>query len=243
MPPHDTFAARDEFPDTPWTHVALARDNNTAARSALAELCELYWLPVYGFFRRCGRGAHDAEDLTQDFFRHILNRNDFARIVPERGRLRSYLLSSARHFMTDDFRKKSAAKRGGENPVVSLDVELAEQRISLEAAGKSPEAEFDRNWATMILENSLLELQREYAKRGSPAVFGSLVPWLTPAGEETGNYTELSKETGLTESNLRVTVHRLRKRYRELVCASIAPTVESEADVAAELDYFLTCLS
>lgn len=228
------------FPETPWTVLARASEPNTLGSDALAHLCELYWYPVYAYIRRRGKSSHDAEDLTQAFFAEFLRRRDFACADRERGKLRSFLATSVSHFLSQDYRKRSAEKRGGGKPALSIDSADAEKRYALEPVDRlSPEKLFERRWAMTVLENVLEELRKDYRKQDKEEVFTTLSEFLN-GRQASLNYAEAGEKIGLSEAAVKMAVHRMRKRFRNTLFRHIAATVEDEADVEEEIQWLLS---
>lgn len=231
------------FCTTRWS-VVLAAGGGAAtvdADKALAELCRIYWYPLYSFARRAGSSPHDAEDLTQAFFARMLESGALVRARRERGRFRSFLLAAMKNFMTDEWHKAGAQKRGGRR-IVSLDAMSAESRFAAEPReARTPEREFDRQWALRLLDEVLRRLEAEYAAEGQQAQFEALRFALT--GDAAGlPYAELAARLGSTEGALRVAAHRMRKRYRRLLREEIGGTLASEGDVEDELRHLLAAL-
>lgn len=221
---------------------ARERDPETARR-ALAELCELYWYPLYAFVRRSGRSPEDAEDLTQAFLAHLLEREDFGRADPARGRLRSYLLGALKHFLANEAARAGAARRGGGARLVPLDRAWGESQLALEPAdpGMTPDQLYDRRWALSLLASALEDVRKGYEARGKGEQFETLAPFLAwNSGED---FAAAAETLGLTESGVRVAVHRLRRRYRDAVSAAVADTVTDSADLASELAGLRTLFS
>lgn len=233
-----------QFPETPWTQVALAGAENTLAHQALSKLCDLYWYPVYAFLRRTGRNAHDAEDLTQEFFQRVLAANDFGKVDQEKGRLRSYLLGALKNFLAYDHRRKNALKRGGGTLLLSFDADEAEERYAKEPGeDAAPDQVFDRRWAMTVLDHAMNELEADYRTRDKGDLFEAISPQLTLAGADSGaSYEAIGQRLDMSVGSVKVAVHRLRKRYRELIYSHIAPTVANEDEIDHELSYFLSCL-
>jgi RNA polymerase sigma-70 factor (ECF subfamily) len=232
------------FATTRWSVVLLAAEGGEgeAARRSLEVLCRSYWYPIYAYIRRSGHSPHDAQDLTQGFFTFVLEKQLLAKADPTRGRFRSFLLGAARNFLGNEWQKERAAKRGGAVPFVSLDAALAEQRLAVEPATvDDPETIFERAWAVSVIELALERLTREQAAGEKAQMFEKLRPSL--AGAPTASYAELAAEFGSTEGAMRVAVHRLRQRYRELLRATIADTVEDPREVEAELQHLQRVLS
>jgi RNA polymerase sigma-70 factor (ECF subfamily) len=202
---------------------------------ALAQLCQLYWMPLYAFIRRCGHSAPQAEDLTQDFFVRLLEKDVLAEVEQSRGRFRAFLLTACRNFLANAHDRAVAQKRGGGQTLLSLDFEHAEGRYSREIASEtmSPEKLFERRWALALLEAVLQRLAEEYRLANKHALFDSLKGCLTGSLED--DYITLGNRLNLSEGAVKVAVHRLRKRYRELLREQIAETVESPEQVEQEI--------
>lgn len=236
-------AAAQSFATTQWSAVlAAAGDTSTAARSALEELCAAYWYPLYAYVRRRGHGVHDAQDLTQGFFVHLLEHDGIKHADPARGRFRTYLLSSLKNFLTNEWKNGRREKRGGGQPIISLDADKSETRFRAEPADNwSPDKAFDRGWAGVLLDRVLEQLNAEFVAVGRGAVFDELKFALI--GEENGSsYAEIARRLDLTAGNLKVTVHRLRRRYRELLREEIARTVDSPEAVEDEIRQLFAAL-
>jgi RNA polymerase sigma-70 factor (ECF subfamily) len=226
------------FATTHWSLVLAARDQAAPqAREALADLCRVYWYPLYAFIRRQGHAADQAQDLTQEFFARLLEK-DFLRLVDrDKGKFRSFLLAACKHFLANQRDRANARKRGGARTHVPIDFVAAEDRYSLEPAHPlTPEKLFARRWALTLLDQVLAQLHEEFLQAEKGTVFEHLKGFLTGTGEKGGrSYGEVAREVGLTEGALRVAVHRLRKRYRELLCAEIARTVRDPGQVEDEV--------
>lgn len=222
------------FRTTRWSLVAAAGEVAGTARSAaLADLCRLYWYPVYAHIRRRTPDSHKAEDLTQAFFARLLEKNDIAAADPARGRFRTFLLSACQHFVANQHDHETAAKRGGGVRPLPIDFGAGEERFTLEPADRvTPEAEFERRWAMTLLDQTLRELRAEYAEGGKATLFDVLKGTLTG---DCVPYRELSRRLSLTEGAVKVAVHRLRQRYRDKLRAVIAETVDTPDDVDDEI--------
>lgn len=229
----DWRAAR--FATTHWSLVAAASDSNPDdARAALESLCRSYWYPLYVFVRRQGRGADEAQDLTQSFFLELLSKERLQRAREERGRFRSFLLTALRNFLANERRDARAAKRGGDRIIEPLEVARGEERYSREPEdGATPERIFERHWAWTLTQTALGALEAEYQSAGKHELFVRLVPYLH--GEREQGYAELAAELGLSEGAIKTAVHRLRGRCRECLRAEIARTVMSEAEIDDEM--------
>ncbi len=232
------------FQTTHWS-VVLAAGSLVSpnAQSALGELCRTYWYPLYCCVRRHGRAPADAQDLTQAFFTKLLLKNQIALADPERGRFRTFLLRSLENFLRSQHRAAGAQKRGGGVEWISWDAEVAETRYSSEPSeGLSPAALFERQWAGTTLETVLAALRLEFAEGGRPELFEALEPHLW--GDETSTpHADIASELGMTVVAVRVTLHRLRRRFQEVFRAHILNTVEDEADIEDEIRHLRRALA
>ena len=239
----DLEKPRDYFATTRWTMVLTAgRTDTTRARRALADLCQTYWYPLYAYARRRGHPVHDAEDLTQGFFAHLLGRDFLAGISREKGRFRAFLLASMNHFMADEWDRAQARKRSAQN-TISLDAETAEHRYQTAMAQQeTPERVFERQWAMTLLESAGQRLAREYESTGRGALFAGLE--FAILGERSAvPYAELATRLAMSQEAVRVAVHRLRQRYRQVLREEIAHTVTGEEDIVEELNYLRQVLA
>jgi len=224
---------------TRWSIVLNARAGDERAERALAEICEAYWFPLYVFVRRSGRSAEDAEDLTQSFFAKLIEKGYLDKADQERGRLRSFLLTSLKHFMADEWDKSQAQKRGGGKQLVSIDQAAAEERYALEPKDEaSPDRLFEKRWALTLLENIVDQLRQEFAASGKEAIFTGLQPFLAWNSADE-SYAEVCGKIGISENAARVTVFRMRKRFGELMRLSIAETVATEEEVDEEMKFLM----
>lgn len=232
------------FVTTRWSVVlAAGHGDTTGAHDALAQLCKSYWYPLYAYARRGGCSPHDAQDLTQEFFARLLAGNWVAEADRQRGRFRSFLLSAMKHFMANEWHKAQAQKRGGGQPILSLDDDSAEHRYRLEPAEKAtPESLFERGWALTLLDGVLARLEDEYRRTGKLAWLETIRPSLT-TDREAIDYTAVAHKLGMTETAARVAVHRLRQRYRQLIRAEVASTVASPEEVEAEMRHLFQALT
>ena len=240
----EKLSRRDVFATTRWTVVVTAAnaDAVTHARKALAELCEIYWYPLYAYVRRRGYAPADAEDLTQACFVRLLGAHMLAAAHRERGRFRSFLLASLHHFLADEWDKAGAQKRGARQ-IVSLDAGSAETRYLREPADHAtPESLFERQWALRLLEEVMTLLKAEYAAAGQAALFEQLRFGLT-GDRSTLPYAEHAARLGMTEGAVKVAVHRLRQRYRARLREEIAHTVASPEEVEEELRFLFRALA
>ncbi|HEX9045448.1 MAG TPA: RNA polymerase sigma factor [Verrucomicrobiae bacterium] len=241
-----TLPARQPvFATTHWSVVLLAgtHHDTTCARDALARLCQVYWYPLYAYVRRRGHNAHDAQDLTQAFFEQLLRRQSLASADPERGRFRSFILTAMNHFLASEWKKAVARKRNAGARNLSLDWAAAEQRFDLEPATTiAPDRLFEKHWALTLLAEVLNRLEREYRAEGHGELFAAIKETLMGRGESQP-YAELAAALGMNEGALKVAVHRLRKRYRELIRAEIANTLDPAEDVESEMRHLFQVLA
>jgi RNA polymerase sigma-70 factor (ECF subfamily) len=231
------------FPPTRWSLVVSTQDEDSpAAERALAELCEMYWFPLYGFVRGRGYSSQDAEDLTQEFFRRVIEKNYFLTADANRGRLRSFLLGAMKHFLSDARTAAKAQKRGGGRVILSLDQRDAESRYLVEPGhDESPDVLFDKRWARTLLDHILEKLRAVYAERDQANVFEALHPFLAWNSRDT-SYREAASRLGMKENAVQVAVFRMRKRYGELLRSQVAETVASPGVVAGELQHVFRIL-
>lgn len=232
-----------EFATTHWSLVVAAKSDEasqTLARKALAGLCRAYWYPLYAFVRNRGYSSSDAQDLTQSFFARLIEKGGLASADPELGRFRSYLLGAMKHFLANEWHRARAQKRGGGATIVELDALDPEARYALEPARSTDlDAGFDRQWAQESLARALEKLQAELETSGKGELFEALKGSLT--GEEPPR-GETAARLGMSEGAVKVAVHRLRKRYRELLRSEIAETVSDRSDVDDEMRHLLAVL-
>jgi RNA polymerase sigma-70 factor (ECF subfamily) len=239
--PSETTLSRDQsnadpFAATRWSVVRAAGGGDTRRRvAALEHLCQTYWQPLYAYVRRRGNSPADAQDLTQEFFARLLAGDSLADVAPEKGHFRAFLLAAVKHFLANAHDRRMAAKRGGGVPHLSLDTDEAERCYQHAApAALQPDRLFDRQWALTVLERALDRLRAEHDTPEKGKQFEALKGALS-ADAETVPYAELGARLRMTEGAVKVAVHRLRKRYREMLKAEIAETVEDPAQVAEEL--------
>jgi RNA polymerase sigma-70 factor (ECF subfamily) len=226
MPPSD-------FATTHWSLVLAARDRaEPGAADALSSLCDLYWYPLYAYVRRRGHGADEAHDLTQEFFARLLEKDFLAAVDRGKGRFRAFLLAACNHFLANERDRARAKKRGGGRPVLSLDD--AEGRYRTEpAGGLTPEKLFERRWAMALLQQVMTRLRDEFEAKGKGRQFDGLRGFLV--GEKGAGYRRAAEELALSEGAVKVAVHRLRQRYRELLYEEIARTVGAPDEVEEEV--------
>jgi len=227
--------ADGRFDTTRWSLVLAASDGaNPRAREALDALCHSYWPPIYAYLRRHGWDSRQAEDLTQGFFLKLLEQGGIGRARAERGKFRTFLLSSLKNYIADEHDRKSALKRGGGQSVLSLDARDSEEWLVHEPAhDESPERIFDKRWAGTLIARALVRLEQVMTGSVGPERFAALRPFLS--GGKSGAYAEVSRALGIGESAVRVGVHRMRRQFGELLRDEVAQTVESASDVEDEL--------
>lgn len=241
-PRSTTFAGPSDFPTTRWTLVVAAGDpQKKEARSALISLCENYWYPLYAYLRRRGYQADPAQDLTQQFFTRMLEGRYLDRADPEKGRFRSFLLTSLKFFVADEADRQRALKRGG-GAVLPLEFSSGEERYQREPGhDETPERIFERRWALSVLERVVERLRSEFVLHGRPEHFERLKVFLL--GQSDAPYSALAREMNTSEGALKVAIHRLRKRYRELFRQEIADTVADPSEVESEIRYLAAVLT
>ncbi len=230
------------FATTQWTMVLMAGQSDAPeARSALETLCQAYWYPLYAYARRRGYSPEDAKDLTQGFFAWLLERNWLGQVDRERGRFRSFLLTSFSRFISDEWDRFKAQKRGG-GQIIALEFDAAEAHCAGELANPvTPEQSFERRWALTLLGQVMNRLQAEFVREGKAELFAALKPCLL--GERTAQpYAQLAASIGMTEGSVKVAVHRLRQRYRQILRDAVADTVEKPEEVEDELRYLFSVL-
>jgi RNA polymerase sigma factor (sigma-70 family) len=237
-----TLAGPSDFPTTRWTLVVAAADpQRKEARSALVSLCEGYWYPLYAYVRRRGYPADQAQDLTQEFFIRVLEGRYLDRADPEKGRFRSFILTSLKFFVADEEDRKRAYKRGG-GAVLSLEFSSGEDLYQREPAhDETPERIFERRWALAVLDRVVERLRNEFVHHGRPEHFERLKVFLL--GQSDAPYATLAREMSTSEGALKVAIHRLRKRYRELFRQEIADTVADPGEVESELRFLAAALT
>jgi len=240
----ETSAGAASFATTHWSVVLAAGQSTDAqASEALEQLCRTYWYPLYAYVRRRGYNREDAEDLTQEFFARFLAGNYLASVDRGRAKFRSYLLGALNHFLADAWDHAHRIKRGGGQALQTLDVLSGESRYTLEPVEElTPDRLFDRRWALTVLDQVLSRLRQEYERSGKGRLFEKLSAFL-PGDAEADSYGDLARELGMTESAVRVAVHRLRRRYGQLFSSEVAHTVSNPAEIQEEMRYLLAAVS
>jgi RNA polymerase sigma factor (sigma-70 family) len=229
-------APGDVFATTHWTVVLAAGKRHTPqSDTALEELCKSYWFPLYAYVRRRGQTKENAEDLTQAFFARLLAKNFLENVGSEKGKFRAFLLASLKHFLANEWDKSQAQKRGSGEIHLSLDWQTADTKFQVAAVNEpSPDRAFDREWALALLAKVIERLQLECEAEGKAELFSQLKNFLT-AGKNESAQSEIAKSLGMEEGAVRVAIHRLRKRYRQLLRDEIAQTLSESAMVDEEM--------
>jgi len=221
------------FATTHWSVVLSAgQEDSPQAAAALEKLCHAYWYPLYAYVRRRGYSSEDAQDLTQGFFARLLERDYVKQAERERGKFRTFLLTTLSHFLADDWDRAHRLKRGGDREVISIDALTAEERYRLEPADLAdPVKLFERRWATTLLEQALAQLEREYVERGKGGFFAELHAFLLVEQAE-DTFAQAAARLGMTTAAMKMAVSRMRERCRELLRTEILQTTASpkEAD-------------
>lgn len=245
MPPNNRISADGvQFTATHWSVVLAAKEKGGKnVERALEQLCRDYWAPLYVFIRRQGETPHDAEDLTQAFFARFLEKDYLGAVDRSKGRFRSFLLASLKHFLSHEREKARAQKRGGGQMIVPIDVQSAETPCGFEPPDPlTAEKIFERRWALALLELTLARLREEYESQGKTALFEQLKVTLTePRG--TIGYATLATSLGMSEAAIKMAVVRLRRRYREILRAEVAHTVAEPGEVEDEVRHVIRALS
>jgi RNA polymerase sigma factor (sigma-70 family) len=233
-----------QFATTHWSLVGAARPDEasqTRAREALEELCRAYWYPLYAFVRSRGYSAVDAQDLTQAFFARFIETDGFASADRQRGRFRSYLLGAVKHFLANEWHRDQTQKRGGRVQFIEFDaLDLEARYAGASEQSDNPERLFDREWALQTVAGTLKTLRNEMTKAGKSEQFDALKGTLT--GQEELPRDQIAARLNMSEGAVKVAVHRLRQRYRNLLRAAIAETVSDEADLEDEMRYLIEVL-
>jgi RNA polymerase sigma factor (sigma-70 family) len=230
------------FTTTHWSVVLEAQGQSPAAHEALEKLCRTYWRPVYGFIRRQGIRTQEAEDLTQGFFSLLLERRDFDAVRKEKGRLRSYLLTSLKHFIASEQRRAMTLKRGKGQQLIPLEELRTNERVEMEPADPlSADRLYERRWALTLMEQVLRRLKDEYRTAGNAVLFDSLKQML-PDEPGAQSRSEIASQLGMTDNALRQAFHRFRHHYQLLLREEISHTVAIASDVEDELRHLIAVL-
>lgn len=234
-----------QFPTTSWTLViAAGRAGEASSNAALIAMCERYWYPLYAFLRRKGYDAEQAEDLVQGFLLKVIENRYLQAADQDRGRFRSFLIAALQHFVSDQHDRDRAVKRGGRAQLISIDVEKGEQQFRAVSAvpdPHTPESLYEAEWAATLLDRVMDTLRQEWVTAGKARHFERLKPFLS--GTANASYREAATQLGMSEANVKVTVHRLRKRFGQLLREEISITVAHPDQVEEELRFLLGAAS
>lgn len=230
------YATGERFATTHWSLVLAAGQKETAgSTAALERLCQTYWLPLYAYARRRVPNVDDAQELTQAFFERLLEKNYLAEADPERGRFRAFLLTAFKHFLSNEWEKARAQKRGGGRSPISLDFDSGDSQIRLQpAGGRTAEQIYERQWAITMLGRVMERLEREFQEAGKRLQFDCLKEFLVSTAKDT-TYGDAASQLGMSESAARMVTSRMRQRYRQLLRDEIAQTVSSPEDIDDEI--------
>lgn len=233
-----------QFLTTHWSVVLSAGGReSTLAQASLAQLCRTYWYPLYAFVRRQGHSPDDARDLTQEFFARLISKKYIEDVDRSRGKFRSFLLASMKHFLANEWDKAQAQKRGGGQVFVPLDAHSAETRYNLEPSHMmTADRIYERQWALTLLEEVLKQLRLEYDADGKSGLFEALKDTLVGT-DDSDSYAKIGRKLEMTEGAVKVAVHRMRKRYRTILQSKIAQTVANPDEIADELRHLFKVLS
>jgi RNA polymerase sigma factor (sigma-70 family) len=231
------------FPNTRWSVVLAAkRRPSPESAAALEAICRAYWYPLYAYVRRCGQSPPDAQDLTQEFFCRLLDKRWLDSANPDKGKLRTFLIVALKHFMSKEWRRASAQRRGGGQSLVQFDTAFAESRYAVDTASLAADETFDQQWALTLLDLTVSRLREEFAVAGKGGDFEALKNCLM-AERGTIDYAAVAKRLGVNEGTARVAVHRLRKRFRDVYREEISQTLADGADLDGELRHLAVALA
>jgi DNA-directed RNA polymerase specialized sigma24 family protein len=232
------------FATTHWSMVLRAGDRcGPESAPALEKLCRGYWYPLYAYVRREGHAVHEAQDLTQAFFARLLGDNSLASVHPDKGRFRSFLIASLKHFLINEWKHSQRQKRGGGKVHFHLDEEVAQGRYRLEPAENfTPEKAFERRWAETLLQRVLDHLKAEWGQRDASVPFDEMKPFLLE-GKGSVRIADVAARLGVTGDSLKWSVRKLRQRYREIFREEIAHTVGSPEDIDDEIRHLFSVLT
>lgn len=238
----DTQYRAAAFATTHWSVVLTAQGESPAAQEALGSLCRTYWRPVYSFVRREGVGPEEAKDITQGFFALILERKDFQSVRQEKGRLRSFLLASLKHFMANERRDAATIKRGGGRMMIPLDGIASDDSSEFDLSNaRSADMIYDRRWAFTVLDRVFARLREESQKSADAPLLEKLNTLLSDEPDRPSQ-AEIAREFGMTENAVKQALHRLRQRYRQLLREEVAHTVATPAEIEDELRHLIAAL-
>ena len=223
------------FQSTRWSLILKVKDQHSnESREALEQLCQTYWYPLYAYVRRRVIDAHEAMDITQGFFTHLLEKSGIDSVNPDRGRFRAFMLASVKNFLRNDWRSKNTQRRGGDVQIYSLHEEDFEQRFQSQTSDTEPDCQFERDWVASLLRRVMERLRSDYEAAGRTDLFELLHPYLV-ANSDRMPQAEISEKTGLGKSAVKMSIHRMRKQYARYVREEISETLDSPEDVEDEL--------
>jgi len=223
--------------------LAAGKRSSPQQKQALETLCQSYWFPLYAYLRRRGCDTHEAEDVTQAFLAHMLEKENLRTVDPQYGKFRSFLLVRLKGFLSDERDRARAQKRGGGRKILSLGIQNAEGQYALEPAkGLSPEMLFEKSWALKVLERTMDRLEADMAKKGKQTLFDHLKVYLT-TDKDAIPYGAMATELRMTEGSVRVAVHRLRRRYKKLLREEIGQTVSDDDQIDEEMGHLFSALA
>ena len=239
-----SLAGKRPFATTQWSVVlAAGQDRSETSRQALAQLCEVYWYPLYAYIRGRVENVHEAQDLTQEFFSELLERQTIAKAQPDRGRFRAFLLTCLKNFLNNAWQKNQRQKRGGGQCILSLDFVNAESRLSREPShDATPEKLFERRWVLAVLHQVLEMLQDQLVRDGKSAYFDQLKGCLTGSATA-ADYDRAAAKLNITPGAAKQATYRLKKQYRQLFREEIGRTLENQRDIDDEMAHMLQYLS
>src|SRR5581483_877268 len=230
------------FPNTRWSVVLAARQRpSPESAAALETICQAYWYPLYAYVRRCGQSPHDAQDLTQEFFCRLLEKRWLDSADREKGKLRSFLIVALKRFMNNEWDKASSQRRGGGKLHAQIDTAFAESRFATDTQTLAPDETFDRQWALTLISLTTARLRAEFAAAGKPRDYDALKNCLL-ADRGAIDYVAVAGQLGVNEAAARVSVHRLRKRFREIYREEISQTLAEGEDLETELRHLAAAL-
>jgi len=232
------------FATTQWTLVlAAGRRGSAEAEVALAQLCSLYWYPIFAFVRRRGHSVEDAQDLTQSFFARLIEKEDFAAADRDRGRFRTFLLTACQHFLLNEHDRTQALKRGGGRAAIPIDLAAADERYQRSLVhAETPEQLYHRQWCLTLLASVLDTVRGEYLAAANEELFERLRGFLT-MDDQAGTHADAAADLNMTPAAVKVAVHRLRRRYRDALMRRVAETVDSDEAIDDEMRFLLKTVS
>jgi RNA polymerase sigma factor (sigma-70 family) len=242
---HSPALEGGQFRTTRWSVVLLsAWSQAPGSKAALAELCRLYWLPLYAFVRRRGYSSADAQDLVQGFFLHLLDHKALAVVDPQKGKFRSFLLASIKNYLSKEADRARCSKRGGNIEFIPLDTENAEEVCQFEPADfLTAETIFDARWATALLHETMSRLGNQYAAQGKSATLQALEPFLAPSGVQVvPSYEQAADQLQVSIAAVKTLIHRMRKQFTTLLREEVARTVSDPAEIDAEIHWLCEAL-